>query len=366
SRWCRSASPAGASSAWRRSTIISKSSAGPRRRSSSASGSSPSCWRSPASPLSSCDDPAHRLCRTHPCGVRPRRVGACHLPGAFDDEPRKLAQAQSAGFTVADLRRLDWSRVAALVLTPGVPLTHPAPHWSVGLARHAAVEVIGDIELYCRQRRAVAPDAPFIAITGTNGKSTTTALVAHVLVAAGYSAERGGNIGTAILSLEPPRRGHAHVIECSSYQIDLAPSLDPSVGIVLNVSEDHLDRHGTLRDYAAIKERLVAGVQPGGTPIVGVDDNWGQAAAERIERAGRPVVRVSVRRPLPDGLYVEAEQVMRAAGGTARAVAHIGGIGPPRCAACTTPRTPPARSGPPLRWASTKRRSRRASSRFPA
>ncbi|HML15245.1 MAG TPA: UDP-N-acetylmuramoyl-L-alanine--D-glutamate ligase [Xanthobacteraceae bacterium] len=256
---------------------------------------------------------------------------ALHAGGAqaiaWDDAPAKAAEAAAEGFTVADLRRIDWSRVAALVLSPGVPLTHPAPHWSVGLARNAAVEVIGDIELYCRQRRAVAPDAPFVAITGTNGKSTTTALVAHLLAAAGYSAERGGNIGTAILSLEPPRRGHAHVIECSSYQIDLAPSLDPSVGILLNVSEDHLDRHGTLRAYAAIKERLVAGVAPGGTPIVGVDDNWGQAAADRIERAGRAVVRVSVRRPLPDGLYVEAEQVMRAAGGTARAVAHIGGIG---------------------------------------
>jgi UDP-N-acetylmuramoylalanine--D-glutamate ligase len=246
---------------------------------------------------------------------------------ACDDEPRKAAEAAAAGFALANLRRIDWSRVTALVLSPGVPLTHPAPHWSVGLARNAAVEVIGDIELYCRQRRAVAPDAPFIAITGTNGKSTTTALIAHVLDAAGFGAERGGNIGTAILSLEPPRRGHAHVIECSSYQIDLAPSLDPSVGILLNVSPDHLDRHGSLREYAAIKERLVMGVQPGGTPIVGVDDNWGQAAADRIERAGRRVVRVSVRRPLPDGLYVEAERVMRAAGGTARAVAHIGGIG---------------------------------------
>jgi len=246
---------------------------------------------------------------------------------AWDDLPGKAAEAAAEGFAVEDLRRIDWSRTAALVLSPGVPLTHPAPHWSVGLARNAAVEVIGDIELYCRQRRAVAPDAPFVAITGTNGKSTTTALVAHLLTAAGYSAERGGNIGTAILSLEPPRRGHAHVIECSSYQIDLAPSLDPSVGILLNVSEDHLDRHGTLRAYAAIKERLVAGVAPGGTPIVGVDDNWGQAAADRIERAGRAVVRVSVRRPLPTGLYVEAEQVMRASGGTARAVAHIGGIG---------------------------------------
>jgi UDP-N-acetylmuramoylalanine--D-glutamate ligase len=246
---------------------------------------------------------------------------------AWDDDAGKIAQAASAGFATADLRHVDWSGIAALVLTPGVPLTHPAPHWSVGLARNAAVEVIGDIELYCRQRRATAPDAPFIAITGTNGKSTTTALVAHVLDAAGYGAERGGNIGTAILSLEPPHRGHAHVIECSSYQIDLAPSLDPSVGILLNVSADHLDRHGTLRDYAAIKGRLVEGVQPGGTPIVGVDDNWGQAIADRIEQAGRPVVCVSVRRPLPGGLYVEGEQVMRASGGTARPVAHIGGIG---------------------------------------
>ncbi len=246
---------------------------------------------------------------------------------AFDDDAGKVAQAARAGIPTADLRRIDWSGIAAFVLSPGVPLTHPAPHWSVGLARNAAVEVIGDIELYCRQRRATAPDSPFIAITGTNGKSTTTALVAHVLAGAGYEAERGGNIGTAILSLTPPHRGHAHVIECSSYQIDLAPTLDPLVGILLNVSEDHLDRHGTIRDYAAIKERLVAGVQAGGTAIVGVDDNWCQAIADRIERARRRLVRVSVRRPLPDGLYVEAGHVMQSAGGTAQPVVHIGGIG---------------------------------------
>jgi UDP-N-acetylmuramoylalanine--D-glutamate ligase len=171
------------------------------------------------------------------------------------------------------------------------------------------------------------PDAPFVAITGTNGKSTTTALTAHLMSAAGHDVQLGGNIGTAILSLEPPRAGRVHVIECSSYQIDLAPTLDPSVGILINVTEDHLDRHGTLAHYAAVKERLVAGVQPSGTAIVGVDDNWCAAAADRIERAGKRLVRVSVRRPLPDGLYVEAEQIMQAAGGSARAIAHIGGIG---------------------------------------
>jgi UDP-N-acetylmuramoylalanine--D-glutamate ligase len=245
----------------------------------------------------------------------------------WDDSADTVAKATSAGIPTADLRTIDWSKVSALVLAPGVPLTHPLPHWSVGLARSAAVEVIGDVELFCRERRANVPAAPFVAITGTNGKSTTTALVGHLLKSAEYDVQIGGNIGTAILSLEPPRAGRVHVIECSSYQIDLAPTLDPSVGILLNVTEDHLDRHGTLRQYAAIKERLVAGVQDAGSAIVGVDDNWCAAAADRIERAGKRLVRVSVRRPLPDGLYVEAEQIMLAAGGAARAIARIGGIG---------------------------------------
>jgi UDP-N-acetylmuramoylalanine--D-glutamate ligase len=246
---------------------------------------------------------------------------------ACDDDPKRMADAVAAGCAAADLRQADWRTFAALVLAPGVPLTHPAPHWSVGLARAAAVPVIGDIELFCRERRSNAPKAPFVAITGTNGKSTTTALTAHLLATAGHEVQLGGNIGTAILSLEPPRAGRVHVIEVSSYQIDLAPSLDPSVGILLNVTEDHLDRHGTIANYAAVKERLVAGVQEGGTAIVGVDDNWCQAAADRIERAGNQVVRVSVRRPLADGLYVEAEQIMQAAGGGGRAVAQVRQIG---------------------------------------
>jgi UDP-N-acetylmuramoylalanine--D-glutamate ligase len=245
----------------------------------------------------------------------------------WDDDADVAAKAASAGLPTADLRHIGWSRISALVLAPGVPLTHPVPHWSVALARAAAVEVIGDIELFCRERRRQAPQAPFIAITGTNGKSTTTALVAHLMRCAGHDTQVGGNIGTAILSLEPPRAGRVHVIEVSSYQIDLAPTLDPSVGVLINVSEDHLDRHGTMRDYAAVKERAAAGVQEDGTAIVGVDDNWCAAAADRIGRAGKRLMRVSVRRPLPDGLYVEAEKIMQAAGGTARAVAHIGGIG---------------------------------------
>ncbi len=246
---------------------------------------------------------------------------------AGDDGIDRLAEAAKAGFITADLRTVSWSNFAALVLTPGVPLTHPAPHWTVLAARQAGVEVIGDIELFCRERRRHAPDAPFIAITGTNGKSTTTALIAHLMRVAGYDTQMGGNIGTAILSLQPPRTGRVHVVEMSSYQIDLSPSLDPSVGILLNVSEDHIDRHGTLEHYAAVKARLVAGVQPGGTAIVDVDDGWCRNIADRIERAGRRVVRVSVRNPLPDGIYVEQDTIVAASGAARREIARIGGIG---------------------------------------
>src|SRR4249919_82483 len=236
---------------------------------------------------------------------------------AGDDSTENVAKAAQAGFTTADLRTGSWGNFSALILTPGAPLTHPAPHWSVLMARQAGIEVIGDIELFCRERRRHAPDAPFVAITGTNGKSTTTALIAHLMKVAGYDTQMGGNIGTAILSLEPPRMGRVHVVEMSSYQIDLAPSLDPSVGILLNVSEDHIDRHGTLENYAAVKARLVAGVPKDGIAIIGVDDEWCRAVAAELEKSRKRVVRVSVQRPLADGVYVEEERILRAVGGKA-------------------------------------------------
>jgi UDP-N-acetylmuramoylalanine--D-glutamate ligase len=246
---------------------------------------------------------------------------------AGDDSVDGLAEAAKEGFTTADLRTVSWANFAALVLTPGVPLTHPAPHWTVLMARDAGVEVIGDIELFCRERRRYAPDSPFVAITGTNGKSTTTALIAHLMQVAGYDAQMGGNIGIAILSLEPPRMGRVHIVEMSSYQIDLTPSLDPAVGILLNVSEDHIDRHGTIAHYAAVKERLVAGVTPRGASIVGVDDGWCRATADRLDQAGKRVVRVSVKNPLPDGVYFEHETIVQADGGARSEIARIGGIG---------------------------------------
>jgi UDP-N-acetylmuramoylalanine--D-glutamate ligase len=246
---------------------------------------------------------------------------------AGDDSAERMAQARSAGIPTADLQAIDWSRIAALVLAPGIALTHPQPHWVVEKAHTAGVEIIGDIELFCRERRLRAPDAPFVAITGTNGKSTTTALIAHLLRTAGHDVQMGGNIGTAILSLEPPKAGRAYVIECSSYQIDLAPTIDPSVGILINLSEDHLDRHGTMDHYAAVKERLVMGVPASGTAVVGVDDRWCTAIADRVAAAGKRLVRISVRQPLADGIYADGDQIVESKGGKIRAVARLDGIG---------------------------------------
>jgi len=246
---------------------------------------------------------------------------------AFDDSEAKLADAKAAGLTTQNLADIDWSDIAALVLAPGVPLTHPTPHWTVARAHREGVEIIGDIELFCRERAASGLDCPLVAITGTNGKSTTTALITHLLRRAGRDVQMGGNIGVPVLALEPFAAGRPYVVEVSSYQIDLAPSLHATVGILLNVTEDHLDRHGTMENYAAIKTLLAAGVEPGGTAVIGVDDRYTRAAADRIERAGKPVVRVSVVAPLRDGYYAEGSRIVRAAAGKAHAAAQLAGIG---------------------------------------
>lgn len=243
---------------------------------------------------------------------------------AWDDNPDNVRKAEAEGFAVRDMHDLDWSGIASLVLSPGVPLTHPRPHWTVDLARAAGVEIIGDIELFVRERKALAPDAPFVAITGTNGKSTTTALIAHVLRSAGRDTQLGGNIGTAILTLDPPAPARHYVVECSSYQIDLAPGINPTVGILLNLTPDHIDRHGSMENYAAVKERLVA---KSDTAILGVDDDYCRAIADRLEKAGRKVIRISVKETLAEGLYADGPRLMRAARGGAEELLSLAGTG---------------------------------------
>lgn len=243
---------------------------------------------------------------------------------AWDDNPASVADAADVGITTADLHEIDWSDIAFLVLAPGVPLTHPKPHWSVELARSAGVEIIGDIEIFARERARRDNASAFIGITGTNGKSTTSALIAHVLNHAGRDAQLGGNIGKAVLTLDPMTPERHYVVECSSYQIDLAPTINPTAGILLNISPDHLDRHGSIEHYAEVKERLVAGSE---LAIVGVDDNYSAAIADRLMQAGRAVVRISHSQELTDGFFAEGAQLKHAHEGRIETVGSLDGIG---------------------------------------
>ncbi|HMN74303.1 MAG TPA: UDP-N-acetylmuramoyl-L-alanine--D-glutamate ligase [Rhodoblastus sp.] len=225
----------------------------------------------------------------------------------WDDNLSAREKAAAEGFAPVDLAEADWSQFSSFVLSPGVPLTHPEPHWTVKKAQAAGVEIIGDIEIFCRERREHAPEALFVAITGTNGKSTTTALTAHLFRAFGKDVQMGGNIGTPILSLAPLSNERVYVIELSTFQIDLTPSLDPSVGVLLNLTPDHIDRHGTMENYAAIKERLVASAD---RAVISVDDHHVREIAERRFGAGRPTIPISVAHPaMADGLVARGTAI---------------------------------------------------------
>lgn len=242
---------------------------------------------------------------------------------AWDDKAAARTAAEERGIAVVDLASADWSGFKALILAPGVPLTHPEPHWSARKAKEADVEIIGDIELFCRERAKIAPGAPFVAITGTNGKSTTTALIAHLLKSAGRDVQMGGNIGTAVLALEPPAEGRIHVIEVSSFQIDLAPSLHPSIGVMMNLTPDHIDRHGTVEAYAAIKQRLVAAAD---LAVIGIDDDFSAAMAAARDAAGKPSIRVSVRTVLDNGLHADGAKIIFAHNRNRIEAANLSGI----------------------------------------
>ena len=242
----------------------------------------------------------------------------------WDDNEHAREKARAAGLRIENLAVADWRNFDSLVLSPGVPLTHPSPHWTVPKARQAGVEIIGDIELFCRERRQIAPASTFVAITGTNGKSTTTALAAHLFRSFGFPVEVGGNIGTPILALPPPAQERVHVVECSSFQIDLAPSLNASAGVLLNVTPDHLDRHGTMENYAAIKARLV---EKSDLAVIGIDDDISSAIADEVSKAGKRVIRISVTKTVvEDGITLDGTCLLRFAGGRSTPVADLAGI----------------------------------------
>ncbi|MFA4949584.1 Mur ligase family protein [Brevundimonas sp.] len=211
------------------------------------------------------------------------------LPVLWDDSVSSRMQAEAEGFVVEDLTVADWSGFAALVLSPGAPLTHPKPHWTVDKAHEAGIEIIGDIELFARALAAL-PEGQrprVVAITGTNGKSTTTALIGWVLKQAGLTVHVGGNIGIGVLALPEPTPEAVYVIEVSSYQLDLTTTFAPDVAILTNISPDHLDRHGGMEGYVAAKARLFATQRADGVALVGVDETRGCGVAGHLASLGR-------------------------------------------------------------------------------
>jgi UDP-N-acetylmuramoylalanine--D-glutamate ligase len=208
------------------------------------------------------------------------------LVSAWDSKEEARAKAPS-GTQIVDLDEADLSMFDSLVVTPGLALNR---HPIAKRAREAAIEIIGDIELFARARPELPPHK-VVGITGTNGKSTTTALVHHILETAGAPTEMGGNIGLPILAqdpLQPNGNGvGVYVLELSSYQIDLTMSLDCDIAVLLNITPDHLDRYENFKAYAASKARLFGMQSPGRFAIV---DHVANANEDVLENAVRPVV----------------------------------------------------------------------------
>lgn len=203
---------------------------------------------------------------------------------SWDDKEEARAKTANTRYAAEHPKSWPWDDMRSLALSPGVPLTHPAPHPIVKKAHQAGVEVIGDIEFFARAVNALPPrERPrVIAVTGSNGKSTTTALIGHVLKECGREAIVGGNIGKPVLLLPPLEAHRTYVLELSSFQLDLAKTLRANAAILLNLSPDHIDRHGDMEGYAAAKRRIFLNQTDEDTAIVGVDDQWSQGVCAKL------------------------------------------------------------------------------------
>src|SRR5712672_1399485 len=200
---------------------------------------------------------------------------------AWDDNA-KVRESLATELPLHDLTAADWRNIPALVLSPGIPHSFPEPHPAVLRAREAGAEIVGDLELLGRAQ----PNARFVGITGTNGKSTTTALIGHILASAGRPVEVGGNLGTPALSFAPLGRDGTYVIEASSFQLELIAALAFDVAILLNITPDHLDRHGDMEGYVVAKRRIFARQNKAATAIVGVDDSISRDLCDELRRTG--------------------------------------------------------------------------------
>lgn len=221
---------------------------------------------------------------------------------AWDDNEQTRAKAKEQNIPLKDFREFDFSKIEALIMSPGIAIYGPKINWAAKLANDNDVPIIGDIELFAREINAIPHNferPKVVGITGTNGKSTTTALIAHILQNAGKYVQMGGNIGTGILSLSEPRANAFYVLELSSYQLDLTTSLHLDAAILINISEDHLERHGSMKRYFEAKKNIFNNQTANDTAIIGVDDEWGEELCTQLltEKAQKIV-------PISSGQFV--------------------------------------------------------------
>jgi len=226
-----------------------------------------------------------------------RKGGASII--TWDDNDKARANAKQQGFSLMNPDELDWSNIDALVPSPGIPLTYPKPHPAVEKARTEHCEILGDVELLVRTQT----EAHYIGVTGTNGKSTTTALIGHLLKKSGRQIEIGGNLGAPVLELAPLGMDGIYVLELSSFQLDLlhTPCLD--VGVLLNIAPDHLERHGNLDGYIAVKRGIFDLLRENARAIIGIDDPHSQAIRDDLSDS-LAVVSISAKQPLEMGVSV--------------------------------------------------------------
>ena len=238
---------------------------------------------------------------------------------AWDDNIESREAAKKLGADLRELTSDTMARCACLVLAPGVPLHFPKPHPVVNAATAAGIEIIGDLEILHRTGHG----AKVIGITGTNGKSTTTALIGHILESAGLSVSVGGNIGKPVLELDVPKKNGFFVLEISSYQMDLCPSFRPDISVLLNITPDHLDRHGNFENYTKAKERIFEGE---GLAVISLDDQQCCKIYDRLKKGSRRIRTFSSEGAVDDGNYVANGVLFDAREGEAREIGSLNGL----------------------------------------
>ena len=241
----------------------------------------------------------------------------------WDDKPGALAEGKAKGFAAFDGAAMNLSGVRTIVWSPGIAHSFPKTHALAVKARNENIPLVCDVDLLVETQS----DATVVAITGTNGKSTTTALTAHLFKDAGRATEVGGNLGIPALDLAPLGRGGTYVLELSSYQLELMPHLACDTAVLLNITPDHLDRHGGMDGYISAKRRIFAHQRPPRTAIIGIDDPHCAKLCDELKGDGlHRVVPISVTRAVPGGVYVQDGILIDATGNSPSTIVDLRGI----------------------------------------